>query len=115
MTRRYDLEAHEFEDAFRAFEEAVAKAPGQVAFANICRCTQGNISQLMSARSLLPERHVIKVEAATGISRHRLRPDIYPPEYPSQPSLRGDVSSVAPGGPVVACDRTAPLHRRRVA
>ena len=112
MTRRYDLAHHEYEAAFRAFEEAVAKAPGQVALANICRCTQGNISQLISARSLLPGRHVLKVEAATGIPRERLRPDIYPPEHPSQHSLRGDVSSVASGGSVVACDRTALLQRK---
>lgn len=34
-----------------------------------------------------------------------------PAEHPSHPSLRGDVSSVVPGGPVVACDRTAFLQR----
>lgn len=32
----------------------------------------------------LPPQHVIKVEEATGISRHVLRPDIYPAE--SEPS-----------------------------
>lgn len=28
----------------------------------------------------LPAEHVLKVEAATGVSRHDLRPDLYPRE-----------------------------------
>ena len=31
----------------------------------------------------LPPEHVLKVEAETGVSRHDLRPDIYPPEAPA--------------------------------
>lgn len=78
MTSRYDLTAEAYATAFSAFQAAVAKAPGQTAFANICRCTQGNISQLLRNGSLLPERFVLKAEAGTGIARHHLRPDIYP-------------------------------------
>jgi DNA-binding transcriptional regulator YdaS (Cro superfamily) len=34
----------------------------------------------------LPAEHVLAVEAATGVSRHDLRPDIYPREdAPAQP------------------------------
>ncbi|WP_366520816.1 YdaS family helix-turn-helix protein [Sphingomonas sp.] len=79
MSSRYDLSEQEFEQAFEAFKRAVAAASGQTGLANICRCTQGNISQLLANKSLLPERFVLKVEAATGISREELRPDIYPP------------------------------------
>lgn len=75
---RYDLSQEAYEHAFAAFQAAVAKAEGQTAFANICRCTQGNISQLLRNRSLLPERLVLRAEAGTGIARHDLRPDIYP-------------------------------------
>lgn len=102
MTSRYDLTNEEYSSAFAAFEEAVAAAPGQTAFANFCRCTQGNISQLLRAKSLLPERYVLKAEAATGVSKHRLRPDIYPPSHDD------DVSGVAGH---VACDRAPVLHR----
>ena len=78
MTSRYDLTVEAYATAFSAFQAAVAKAPGQTAFANMCRCTQGNISQLLRNRSLLPERFVLKAEAGTGIPRYHLRPDIYP-------------------------------------
>lgn len=101
MSRRYDLTESTYDAAFTAFKAAVARAPGQTAFANICRCTQGNISQLIRNRSLLPERFVLKVEAATGIPKEHLRPDIYP-AGPSAPLSDGSVNS---GGPVVACDR----------
>ena len=112
MTGRYDLSPEAYEGAFAAFVEAVRKAPGQVAFANLCRCTQGNVSQLLRAKSLLPERYVIKVELGTGVSRFRLRPDIYPAEPSSPPPFVGDhEGSVATGAPIVACDRVALLHR----
>ncbi|AOH83636.1 hypothetical protein AWL63_06265 [Sphingomonas panacis] len=102
MTSRYDLSSEEYSSAFKAFEEAVAAAPGQTAFANVCRCTQGNISQLLRAKSLLPERYVLKAEAATGVSRFRLRPDIYP---------RDHASDLSAGTKRVACDRTPILDR----
>lgn len=63
---------------FAAFEQAVKKAGGQTAFAAICGCTQGNIWQLLKKESRLPAQYVLKVEEATGVSRHELRPDIYP-------------------------------------
>jgi DNA-binding transcriptional regulator YdaS (Cro superfamily) len=64
-----------------AFHNAISKAGGQVAFAKICGCTQGNIWQLKQKRSLLPAQYVLAVEAAElGFDRHDLRPDIYPSE-----------------------------------
>ncbi|QQN73150.1 helix-turn-helix domain-containing protein [Croceicoccus sp. YJ47] len=61
-----------------AFAKAVEIAGGQTAMARICECSQGNIWQHLNRRSLLPAHFVLKVEAATGVSRHDLRPDIYP-------------------------------------
>jgi DNA-binding transcriptional regulator YdaS (Cro superfamily) len=63
-----------------ALTEAVKVAGGQTAFARICGCTQGNIWQLLNKGSPLPAQYVLAVEAATGISRHDLRPDLYPRE-----------------------------------
>jgi len=41
--------------------------------------TLGNLSsQAISQWKEIPVRKVLEVEAATGISRHDLRPDIYP-------------------------------------
>lgn len=85
---------------FLAFKQAVQRAGGQSAFAAICGCTQGNISQLLNRRRVLPSRYVLPVEAATGISRHELRPDIYPVEPLARPveyNRRGDLNhQVAP-------------------
>lgn len=105
MTCRYDLTDQSYRDAFAAFEEAVGKATGQVAFANICRCTQGNISQLLKAKSLLPERYVLRVEAATAVPRFRLRPDVYPP------SDYANVAWISPVATTVACDQRAILQQ----
>jgi DNA-binding transcriptional regulator YdaS (Cro superfamily) len=105
MTSRYDLSQEAYERAFAAFQGAVAKAEGQTAFANICRCTQGNISQLLRNRSLLPERLVLRAEAGTGIPRHHLRPDIYPI----------DTSSVPPSDTVLSVqDRLGDFDRNAI-
>jgi DNA-binding transcriptional regulator YdaS (Cro superfamily) len=87
-----------------AFARAVQTAGGQTQFAEICGCTQGNISQLLKARRRLPSRFVLAVEAATGVRRHLLRPDLYPiDDLPA-----GGTLGVA--APAVACDRGAELQ-----
>jgi DNA-binding transcriptional regulator YdaS (Cro superfamily) len=55
-------------------------AGGLSALARICKCTPSNIFQLIAKGSPLPPRFVLAVEAKTGVSRHDLRPDIYPLE-----------------------------------
>lgn len=62
----------------QAFVAAVKRAGGQTKFAAICGCTQGNIWQLLKNESKLPPQYVLAVESALGVSRHVLRPDIYP-------------------------------------
>lgn len=68
---------------FEAFELAVSRAGSESEFARIVGCTPGNINQLLKKRSQLSHRFVLKAEEATGVSRHDLRPDIYPVEAPS--------------------------------
>lgn len=53
----------------------------QSEMARVCGCTQGNIWQLINNGSKLPGQYVLRVEAATGVSRHDLRPDLYPREH----------------------------------
>jgi len=65
------------DEAREAFLEALRITGSQCALAQICPCTQGNISQLVRRGSLLPAHFALNVEAATGVSRHRLRPDIF--------------------------------------
>lgn len=62
----------------RAFERAVKVAGRQVAFARLIGKTQSAVSKRLSSGQPCWPEDVLKVEEATGISRHDLRPDIYP-------------------------------------
>lgn len=60
--------------------EAVRKVGSQSAFGRLVGKSQTSVFEaLRDNRPLWPEA-VLKVEEATGISRHRLRPDVYGPE-----------------------------------
>ena len=52
----------------------------QSALARLCGVSQQSVSKWVLLDKELPAAHVLKVEEATGISRHDLRPDIYPRE-----------------------------------
>lgn len=58
---------------------AVRKAGSQSAFGRLIGKRQSTVAQWLKAGRLPPE-HVLAVEEATGVSRHDLRPDIYPDE-----------------------------------
>jgi DNA-binding transcriptional regulator YdaS (Cro superfamily) len=59
-------------------ELAVEKAGGQSALARLAGVTQPTVWVWLRDKKPLPAECVLKVEAETGISRHDLRPDIYP-------------------------------------
>lgn len=52
----------------------------QQALADICGVTQTAVWKWLQSSKRLPAEYVLRVEAATGVSRHDLRPDIYPRE-----------------------------------
>jgi DNA-binding transcriptional regulator YdaS (Cro superfamily) len=58
---------------------AVRDAGSQSAFGRLVGKRQSTIREWLLADKVPPES-VLKVEEATGISRHRLRPDVYGPE-----------------------------------
>lgn len=62
-----------------AFAQAVRIAGGQTAAARIVGVTQGAIWQRLKANKPAAERWVLKLEGATQISRHDLRPDVFGP------------------------------------
>ena len=93
---------------FQALERAIEVAGGQSALARICHCTQAAVWKWVKKGRPLPAEHVITVEAETGVSRHALRPDIYPHDAASLPPVQNGV--VGCGAPIVACDRSAALH-----
>lgn len=68
----------------QAFRQAVDKAGGQAATARICstperKVTQANVWWWLNKSKIrqCPAEHVLAMEAATGMSRHELRPDIF--------------------------------------
>ena len=62
-----------------ALREAIALAGSQAKLAAICGCTQAAISQMLARQQpMLSVQFVLRVEAALGVARHHLRPDIYP-------------------------------------
>ena len=70
-----------------ALQEAVRKARGQTGLARICDAAaeardirQGHVWGWLHKQGRLPAEFCLVVEEATGISRHRLRPDIFGPE-----------------------------------
>jgi DNA-binding transcriptional regulator YdaS (Cro superfamily) len=65
-------------------EAAVRNAGSQVALGRLIGKRQSVIFGWLRA-GRLPAEHVLKVEAATGVSRHDLRPDIYPRDLPPAP------------------------------
>jgi DNA-binding transcriptional regulator YdaS (Cro superfamily) len=64
----------------QALEQAVTIAGSQTRIARICGVTQASVWKWLRRKKRLPAEHVLRVEAATGVSRHALRPDIYPKE-----------------------------------
>lgn len=71
----------EVDSMHTAFRRAVATLRGQAAFATLIGRTQGAVSKMLKDGRPLQAEFVLKVEAATGISRHDLRPDLYPREH----------------------------------
>lgn len=63
-----------------ALAKAVRKAGSQSAFGRMIGRRQSSVHDWLRDKKPLPAEFVLKVEAETGISRHDLRPDIYPRE-----------------------------------
>ncbi|HZX51519.1 MAG TPA: YdaS family helix-turn-helix protein [Pseudomonas sp.] len=62
-----------------AIQRAAKAAGGQSALARALGCTPQAV-QRMCATGNVPAERVIKIEAASGVPRHELRPDLYPAE-----------------------------------
>lgn len=69
-----------------ALELAVSRAGSQSALARICGVGQPAVWKWLQSSKRLPAEHIIAVEAATGVSRHLLRPDIHPLETATIPT-----------------------------
>ncbi|TAJ73004.1 MAG: hypothetical protein EPO45_19315 [Sphingobium sp.] len=67
---------------YEALQHAVSEAGSQSALARICSVSQTAVWKWIQSSKRLPAEYVLRVEAATGVSRHHLRPDIYPVDLP---------------------------------
>ncbi|MDH0745764.1 helix-turn-helix domain-containing protein [Pseudomonas sp. GD03842] len=67
---------------------AVKIVGSQTALAKILGCTPQNV-QRMCATGRIPAKHVLKIEAASGIHRSVLSPEIYPDPAPTMNQMVG--------------------------
>lgn len=65
---------------FQALMAAVEKAGSQAEIARIAGVSAPAVWKWVQSSKRVPAEFVLKIEAATGVSRHDLRPDIYPRE-----------------------------------
>lgn len=86
---------------FEALHLAARNAGGQSALARMCGVSPTAVWKWLQSSKRLPAEYVLRVEAATGVSRHALRPDIYP--------LDGHAAPPADAEPVLDC---APIMPR---
>lgn len=64
----------------QALRAAIKIVGSQAAMGRLLGVSQAAVWLWLKENKALPAEHVLAVEAATGISRHDLRPDIYPRE-----------------------------------
>ncbi|HQS95063.1 MAG: hypothetical protein B7X90_01905 [Novosphingobium sp. 17-62-19] len=83
-----------------ALKVAVNLMGSQDRMARLCGVKQPSVWRWLHRQRRLPAEHVLKVEQATGVSRHDLRPDIYPIETDTAPPQSTAIlASAAGAGP----------------
>lgn len=70
-------------------KRAVSIVGSQSATGRLLGVSQRAVWKWLNDGKHLPAEHVLKVEAATGISRHDLRPDLYPRDTPAPADRAG--------------------------
>lgn len=83
----------------------------------ICGVRQPAVSKWLQSGKRLPAGHVLAVEAATNVSRHLLRPDLYPlPEGAMIQDYGEECGPILSGiDHRVACDRQPKAQRKDIA
>lgn len=80
IDRAIDLSIALYMTRFEALKAAVSSTGSQAAFARALEVAQPTVWRWVNQTKQLPAEYVLRTEAVTGISRHSLRPDIYPRE-----------------------------------
>jgi len=82
--------------------------------ARLCGVAQPSVFKWLTRGKVLPAEFVLKVEAATGVSRHDLRPDIYPIEDPrTSPPHGGTPTPEGPSEPQPQPSGVDPIESAR--
>jgi DNA-binding transcriptional regulator YdaS (Cro superfamily) len=68
-----------------ALRLSIDKAGSQSEFARQLGVSQPAVWKWLQSSKRLPAEYVLKAEQLYGVSRHDLRPDIYPRDYPPAP------------------------------
>jgi DNA-binding transcriptional regulator YdaS (Cro superfamily) len=84
-----------------ALADAVKAAGSQSAFGRLIGRRQSTVRDWLVAGKELPAEYVLRVEAELGMSRHVLRPDIYPVVDHGLAPI--PTSAIAPNGNPVKC------------
>jgi DNA-binding transcriptional regulator YdaS (Cro superfamily) len=64
----------------KALQKAIKVLGSQTALAKALGVTQTQIWNWLNRDSKVTAEYVLSIEKLTGVPRHELRPDIYPPE-----------------------------------
>lgn len=92
-----------------ALSECAKRAGGQVPLADRIKVSQASVSRWMRGLGTLPGEKVLLCEQLYGVSRHLLRPDLYPVEVPAAPPAWHGVDR---GGERVSFNRNSDLQGR---
>ena len=71
---------------FEALVQALDIAGSKAELARICECSHTAVLKMVQSAKRLSPQFVLRVEAATGVPRFLLRPDIYPRDMPPLPA-----------------------------
>jgi DNA-binding transcriptional regulator YdaS (Cro superfamily) len=84
---------------------AVNRIGTQAAMARLCDVKQPSVWHWLNESKQLPAEYVLKVEAATRVSRHDLRPDLYPRGLQDDVPFSPGPANLGELGAAVADDR----------
>lgn len=97
---------------YEALLLALDLAGSQTALAKICGVGQPAIWKMIHSSKRLGAEYVLKVEAATGVPRWQLRPDIYPRDLAPVPVLAvGEETPLC--GPILSARQLAKNGNQR--
>jgi DNA-binding transcriptional regulator YdaS (Cro superfamily) len=78
----------------KVLDDVIREIGSQSALARLIGISQPAVSGWVRKALPIPPEHVLTIEGATGISRHRLRPDVYGPMSKASAVSSADIESI---------------------